>query len=171
MLSISGIVPNGVPAAFLTAPDGTAVRADVKDNGYEFLLPNQRTPEQRYVVWTGGDGTPHVQPVVTFASVRPGACKAAAKLPASLARVSPDDLLGCMASHPAVAGRAARCGPVAPTRATTSAADRRAAPSSLPRCWRPPPAAPRFVPVPGAVRRSRRCPRAGGRWCSPPLAS
>ena len=51
---------------FLTAPDGTAVRADVKDNGYEFLLPNQRTPEQRYVVWTGGDGTPHVQPVVTF---------------------------------------------------------------------------------------------------------
>ena len=40
MLSISGIVPNGVPAAFLTAPDGTAVRADVKDNGYEFLLPN-----------------------------------------------------------------------------------------------------------------------------------
>ena len=43
MLSISGIVPNGVPAVFLTAPDGTAVRADVKDNAYEFLLPNQRT--------------------------------------------------------------------------------------------------------------------------------
>ncbi|HEX6742904.1 MAG TPA: hypothetical protein VF087_01790, partial [Solirubrobacteraceae bacterium] len=57
MLSISGIVPNGVPAVFLTAPDGTAVRADVKDNGYEFLLPNQRPYEQRYVVWTGGDGT------------------------------------------------------------------------------------------------------------------
>jgi hypothetical protein len=37
MLSISGVVPNGVPA---TAPDGTAVRADVKDNGYEFLLPS-----------------------------------------------------------------------------------------------------------------------------------
>ena len=66
MLSISGIVPNGVPAVFLTAPDGTAVRADVKDNGYEFLLPKQRTAEQRYVVWTGGDGTPHVQPVVAF---------------------------------------------------------------------------------------------------------
>ena len=70
MLSISGLVPNGVPAVFLTAPDGTAVRADVKDNGYEFLLPNQRSYEQRYVVWTGGDGTPHVQPIVTFAAVR-----------------------------------------------------------------------------------------------------
>ena len=70
MLSISGIVPNGVPAVFLTAPDGTAVRADVKDNAYEFLLPNQRAYEQRYVVWTGGDGTPHVQPIVTFAAVR-----------------------------------------------------------------------------------------------------
>ena len=80
MLSISGIVPNGVPAVFLTAPDGTAVRADVKDNAYEFLLPNQRASEQRYVVWTGGDGTPHVQPIVTFAAVRTRACTAAAKL-------------------------------------------------------------------------------------------
>ncbi len=33
MLGVSGIVPNGVPAVFLTAPDGTAVKADVKDNG------------------------------------------------------------------------------------------------------------------------------------------
>jgi hypothetical protein len=90
MLSISGLVPNGVPAVFLTAPDGTAVRADVKDNGYEFLLPNQRTYEQRYVVWTGGDGTPHVQPIVTFATVRAGACKSSAKLTQSVARVSPD---------------------------------------------------------------------------------
>ena len=46
------------------------MRADVKDNGYEFLLPNQRSYEQRYVVWTGGDGTPHVQPIVTFAAAR-----------------------------------------------------------------------------------------------------
>jgi hypothetical protein len=52
MLSISGIVPNGVASAFLTAPDGTAVRADVKDNGYEFLLPSPRPYEERYVVWT-----------------------------------------------------------------------------------------------------------------------
>ena len=90
-----GFVPNGVPAAFLTAPDGTAVRADVKDNGYEFLLANQRTTEQRYVVWTGGDGTPHVQPVFMLAIVRPSTCKAPVKLAASIARVSPDDLFPC----------------------------------------------------------------------------
>ncbi|HSS59143.1 MAG TPA: hypothetical protein VLK59_14115, partial [Solirubrobacteraceae bacterium] len=95
MLSISGIVPNGVPAVFLTAPDGTAVRADVKDNGYEFLLPNQRAYEQRYVVWTGGDGTPHVQPIVTFAAARAGACKSSAKLAQPVARVSPDGAFGC----------------------------------------------------------------------------
>jgi hypothetical protein len=95
MLSISGIVPNGVPAVFLTAPDGTAVRADVKDNGYEFLLPNQRGYEQRYVVWTGGDGTPHVQPIVTFAAVRASGCKVSAKLSQSVARVSPDGVASC----------------------------------------------------------------------------
>jgi hypothetical protein len=95
MLSISGIVPNGVPAVFLTAPDGTAVRADVKDNGYEFLLPNQRAYEQRYVVWTGGDGTPHVQPIVTFAAVRASACKVSTKLSRSVARVSPSGLVSC----------------------------------------------------------------------------
>ena len=94
MLSISGIVPNGVPAVFLTAPDGTAVRADVKDNGYEFLLPKQRTAEQRYVVWTGGDGTPHVQPVVAFGRWTAKACEGAAKLSQSMARVSPDALSG-----------------------------------------------------------------------------
>ena len=76
-------------------PDGTAVRADVKDNGYEFLLPNQRAYEQRYVVWTGGDGTPHVQPIVTFAAARAGACKSSAKLTQSVARVSPDGAVGC----------------------------------------------------------------------------
>ena len=95
MLSISGMVPNGVPAVFLTAPDGTAVRADVKDNGYEFLLPNQRSYQQRYVVWTGGDGTPHVQPIVTFAAVRASACKSSAKLTQSVPRVSPDGLSPC----------------------------------------------------------------------------
>lgn len=75
MLGVSGIVPNGVAAVFLTAPDGTAIRADVKDNGYEFLIPRPRTVGQRYVVWTGGDGTPHVQPVVAFPVVRGAACK------------------------------------------------------------------------------------------------
>ena len=63
MLSVSGIVPDGVPAAFLTSPDGTAIRADVKDNAYTFTIPRPKAQEQRYVVWTGGDGTPHVQPL------------------------------------------------------------------------------------------------------------
>ena len=66
-----------------------------QDNAYEFLLPNQRAYEQRYVVWTGGDGTPHVQPIVTFAAVRTRACTAAAKLSAMVARVSPDGLVPC----------------------------------------------------------------------------
>jgi hypothetical protein len=95
MLSISGIVPNGVPAVFLTAPDGTAVRADVKDNGYEFLLPNQRAYEQRYVVWTGGDGTPHVQPIVGFAATPARACKSSAELAQNVPRVSPDGFPAC----------------------------------------------------------------------------
>jgi hypothetical protein len=90
MLSISGIVPDGVPAVFLTAPDGTAVRADVKDNGYEFLLPAQKGFERRYVVWTGGDGTPHVQSIVTTGPVPAKACQARAKLIAAVPRVSPD---------------------------------------------------------------------------------
>jgi hypothetical protein len=63
MLSVSGIVPDGVGAAFLTSPDGTAIRADVKDNAYAFVVPRTKRAEQRYVVWTGGDGTPHVQPL------------------------------------------------------------------------------------------------------------
>jgi hypothetical protein len=97
MLSISGIVPNGGGAAFLTAPDGTAVRADVKDNAYEFLLPNPKAFEQRYVVWTGGDGTPHVQPVVTFGAPRASMCPAMARLIRSMPRVSPDGMFPCTA--------------------------------------------------------------------------
>ena len=148
MLSISGIVPNGVPAAFLTAPDGTAVRADVKDNGYEFLLPDQRTTEARYVVWTGGDGTPHVQPVVAVALARPGECRGAAKLPASFARVSPEDRFGCMTSRPlAVATQ-----PVLPRRLTTHAQRLRltSALRSVARCWAAP-VAPKFVLPGGGV--------------------
>jgi hypothetical protein len=63
MLSVSGIVPDGVAAAFLTSPDGTAVRADVQDNAYAFVVPRTKAAGQRYVVWTGGDATPHVQPL------------------------------------------------------------------------------------------------------------
>jgi hypothetical protein len=89
MLSVSGIVPDGVPAVFLTAPDGTAVRADVKDNGYEFVVAHPRTPQQRYVVWTGGDGTPHVQPIVASGTPRARACEQISKLAALTPRVSP----------------------------------------------------------------------------------
>lgn len=95
MLGVSGIVPDGVAAAFLTAPDGTAVRADVKDNGYQFLVPEPRTIGQRYVVWTGGDGTPHVQPILTFGPVPTAACKRlAATAFAKAPRVTPTGAFG-----------------------------------------------------------------------------
>jgi hypothetical protein len=90
MLGVSGIVPNGVAAVFLTAPDGTAVRADVKDNGYEFLIPSPKTLGQRYVVWTGGDGTPHVQPIAAFGPMPAAACKRmAASAFSKVPRVTP----------------------------------------------------------------------------------
>ena len=88
MLGVSGIVPDGVAAAYLTAPDGTAVKADVKDNGYEFLIPRPRTVEQRYVVWTGGDGTPHVQPVTAMSASRGLACPRIGAL-AKVPRITP----------------------------------------------------------------------------------
>jgi hypothetical protein len=145
MLSISGIVPNGVPAVFLTAPDGTAVRADVKDNGYEFLLPNQRAYEQRYVVWTGGDGTPHVQPIVTFARVPARACKSSAKVSQSMPRLSPDGLFRC--AGPAIVNKT-----VAPLlrRGSRALRLRRQAAQLLyvTRCWSGSPFAGSFV-VPG----------------------
>jgi hypothetical protein len=101
MLSVSGIVPDGVPAAFLTSPDGTAVRADVKDNAYAFTIPPSKAFEQRYVVWTGGDGTPHVQPVpLQRFSLPPTRCSAFTRLPT----VSPDAF--------------SRCGPIAVCSAT-----------------------------------------------------
>jgi hypothetical protein len=66
LVSVSGVVPDGVDAVYLTATDGTAVRADVTDNGYTFLVApparrDMRSP--RYVVWTAG-GIPHVTPVL-----------------------------------------------------------------------------------------------------------
>ena len=97
MVGISGVVPDGVPAAFLTSQDGTAVRADVADNGYAFLVKPDLRPEQRYVVWTGSDGTPHVQPVVTFGVMRARTCATTAKLTQAMPRVSPDGLFGCAA--------------------------------------------------------------------------
>ncbi len=88
LLSVSGIVPNGVAAVFLTAPDGTAVRADVKDNAYEFVVAHPRAPQQRYVVWTGGDGTPHVQPVLATPAPPKRVCEMASVLAARQPRVS-----------------------------------------------------------------------------------
>jgi hypothetical protein len=100
MLSVSGIVPNGVASVFLTAPDGTAVRADVKDNGYEFLTPRPPTIGQRYVVWTGGDGTPHVQPVAANGLFSGPVCKRVAALDRT-PRVTPlGGLLACTTAVP-----------------------------------------------------------------------
>jgi hypothetical protein len=146
MLGISGIVPNGVAAVFLTAPDGTAIRADVKDNGYEFLIPRPRTAGQRYVVWTGGDGTPHVQPVLAFGVVRGPVCKqlAARGLPP---QVTPGFGFGSCAVAVPVAVRAPRPIPKGgrvipvPPRAIWGACE--AAPALL-----MPPAAPAPFPVP-----------------------
>ena len=114
MLTVSGIVPDGVPAAFLTSPDGTAVRADVKDNAYAFVVPRPKRPEQRYVVWTGGDGTPHVAPVgATFLPARMRCATPVREVP----RVTPEAAAGCAALGRAVfALPAPRTGqPPAPT--------------------------------------------------------
>ncbi|HEV7752661.1 MAG TPA: hypothetical protein VGO71_14040 [Baekduia sp.] len=92
MLSVSGVVPDGVAAAFLTGADGTAVRADVKDNGYAFLVPPAKRPEQRYVVWTGGDGTPHVQPLTWTPFSTRIRC---ATVPKDLVQVSPQSRGDC----------------------------------------------------------------------------
>jgi hypothetical protein len=109
MLGVSGVVPDGVSAAYLTAPDGTAVRADVVDNGYAFVVPNPRRPEQRYVVWIGADGTPHVQPVPPTMRMRRSACD---RLPAGLIRVTPEPeicrLAPVLAPPPALPGRRLR---------------------------------------------------------------
>ena len=153
MLSISGIVPDGVPAVFLTAPDGTAVRTDVKDNGYEFLLPHQRAVEQRYVVWTGGEGTPHVQSVVTFGPWRPSRCEAPMTL--AMSRVSPDGLFPCMTPKALTAG----VPPGVARRAARALRRRRYASKFLvfARCWPATPGGPAFlvparpVPAPFAV--------------------
>jgi hypothetical protein len=93
MLGVSGIVPDGVPAVFLTAPDGTAVRADVQDNGFSFVMPRTRRPEPRYIVWTGSDGMPHVQPVTAFAGFPGIRCKRLRS--SSLPEVTPSGARGC----------------------------------------------------------------------------
>jgi hypothetical protein len=101
MVSISGVVPDGVARAFLTSDDGTAVRADVADNAYAFVVPRDRRPQQRYVVWSGPDGTPHVQPVFVPFLRRGMGCPRVPGRIANLPRVSPGDFSQFAAPFPA----------------------------------------------------------------------
>jgi hypothetical protein len=159
MLSVSGIVPDGVGAAFLTSPDGTAVRADVKDNAYAFVVPRTEQAEERYVVWTGGDGTPHVQPLGSPVFLGRARCPAAAdhRLPT----VSPDGSGLC--------GHFYRSSAIIPPSAVPSPARRTPLPSPPPLLYRAPCAlapqvAPAF-PMPPSVRivpKTRRAPKHHG---------
>jgi hypothetical protein len=161
MLSVSGIVPDGVGAAFLTSPDGTAVRADVKDNAYAFVVPRAKRPEQRYVIWTGGDGTPHVQPVgIPFYPVRARCPAAAAHQPPT---VSPEVSGMC--------GRYSRLSPaiVVPAPLPSARAPRTPLTSPPPVLYEAPcalvPQAARATPVPPSVRifpKARRAPKRHG---------
>ncbi len=158
MLSVSGIVPDGVGAAFLTSPDGTAVRADVKDNAYAFVVPRADRAEQRYVVWTGGDGTPHVQPLA--APIFLGRVRCAPPVDRRPPTVSPDDAGFCdhYSRSPAVILPA----PPVPARRTS-------APRPPVVVYHPPCAldaqVPRALPVPPSVRlvpKARRAPKHHG---------
>jgi hypothetical protein len=133
MLSVSGVVPDGVAAAYLTSPDGTAVRADVADNGYAFVVAHARRTGQRYVVWTGGDGTPHVQPVPPAFAPRRAPCGDAPRRPV---RLTPE---------PYVCPATVVADPVRPSRRPV----RRAVPVPLvvPCAVAPPPPAPMPVPT------------------------
>jgi hypothetical protein len=88
LVRVSGLVPDGVTAVFLTATDGSAVRTEPRDGGYVFEVAPLRTPRERYVVWTGTDGTPHVQPVVTSVPKRLRRCDRVRR-PAWLVRLTP----------------------------------------------------------------------------------
>lgn len=110
LVGVSGVVPDGVEAVYLTAADGSAVRADVTDNGYTFLVPSparaaMRVP--RYVVWTT-DGTPHVAPVLLPALPR-RACAGYQRTIAGRTSISPQGV-------PAL-GWAPTPAPVSPARA------------------------------------------------------
>ena len=158
MLGVSGIVPDGVEAVFVTSPDGTATRADVHDNGYAFVLPRPRRPEPRHLVWTGQDGTPHVQPLPFLAGMpgRRAACASFLELP----RVTPDPYgAGCGAFGPGlitpsrpVLAPPARLAPLPahparrPRNLPRPAAPRRRPPP--PRVPRRPPPRPALVPMP-----------------------
>jgi hypothetical protein len=158
MLSVSGIVPDGVGAAFLTSPDGTAVRADVKDNAYAFVVPRTERAEERYLVWTGGDGTPHVQPLGS--PVFLGRARCPATTDHRLPTVSPDGsgLCGQFYRSPAI---------IVPALPTPTRRAPLASPPPL--LYRAPcalaPQVSRALPVPPSIRiipKARRAPKRHG---------
>jgi hypothetical protein len=101
MIGVSGIVPDGVDAVFITAADGTATRADVHDNGSTFVLARPARPEARYLVWTGRDGSPHVQPLPAVLGGREACARATGT--EQLPRVTPDGFAaGCSALGAAI---------------------------------------------------------------------
>ena len=104
MLGISGLVPDGVEAVFVTGADGSATRADVEDNSFAFVLPWPRRPEQRYVVWTGSDGKPHVQPLpyLVSAGLRRICERSGVARRAAAPRVTPDPFAVDCAPVPSV---------------------------------------------------------------------
>jgi hypothetical protein len=111
MVTISGLVPDGVATAFLTSPDGTAIRTDVHDNAYAFVVPPGDAFQERYVVWTGGDGTPHVQPAPLPPMPREARCAAP---PTDMPQVSPGLQPPCALPAPPFAPVPRRPRPVLP---------------------------------------------------------
>jgi hypothetical protein len=163
MLGVSGIVPDDVEAVFVTAADGTATRADVHDNGYAFVLPRPRRPDARYLVWTGSDGKPHVQPLPSVPSFGRVACSRpkAPRITPGFPGVGCFPMVGPAFVAPvAVAPRPARRAKSRSKRASARARARRAParPAPLPRRGRSKRPAMRLAPVEpfaGCVSRPR----------------
>ncbi len=165
MLGVSGIVPDGVEAVFITAADGTATRADVHDNGYVFVLARPTRLAVRYVVWTGRDGAPHVQPLPPTGLA--GSRVVCARKVVERPRVTPDgSQSGCTAFGvtPRVATPGVRIfGPLGRPPRAGRAARRRLrrvpAPARPPRTLRDPaPAAPGTLPPAAPALRPPRVP-------------
>lgn len=141
MLGVSGVVPDGVDAVFVTAADGTATRADVHDNGYVFVLPRSKRIEVRYLVWTGQDGVPHVQPLPAVPTTRGMCARVASSSSHPPPHVTPEGLgAGCAAV--AVSPRVVIAPPIGHTPRIARAVPRRpsrrvsrvpAAPAPMPR--------------------------------------
>ena len=153
MLSVSGIVPDGVGAAFLTSPDGTAVRADVKDNAYAFVVPRTKRPE---AALRGLDRRRrHPARAAPRHPGLPRSAPVAPRPPSTGCRPSPPTARACAASYyrsPAIVVPA----PVPSARARRTPLDEPAA-AAVPGAMRARPARPharpRCHPVSGSSRR------------------